>query len=293
MNGNSNPPGKPPSAAHDRHHAAKRRARRDAARTARAAAGDEQTDDGRIYLYGLHTVRHALANPARRALALHATPNGLARLEKEIEIDPGLARFEAQPRALEALAGYGAVHQGVVLEAEPLTPKSLDDLGNANLLLVLDQVTDPHNVGAVLRSAAAFDAGGLVTTARHSPGETAVLAKAASGALDVVPMALVRNLAAALDDLAGMGFAVIGLDSEGGDALEAVADATARTNGRIALVLGAEGRGLRAKTREHCQALARLDMPGAIKSLNVSNAAALALYLARRALQVQDGGATD
>jgi len=148
-------------------------------------------------------------------------------------------------------------------------------------VLVLDQVTDPHNVGAILRSAVAFGAGALITTTRHSPQESGVLAKAASGALEHIDHIEVRNLAQALDELHEAGFQTIGLDSDGPLVLEETF-----AGGKIALVLGAEGKGLRQKTRETVTALARLDMPGAIRSLNVSNAAAVSLYAARRYLTV-------
>ena len=146
-------------------------------------------------------------------------------------------------------------------------------------MLILDQVTDPHNVGAIMRSAVAFNAGALITTARHSPQESGVLAKAASGALELIPLVEVRNLSDALSEVAALGFHTIGLDSEGGAELEQSFSAK-----KVALVLGAEGKGLRQKTRETVDTLARLDMPGVIKSLNVSNAAALSLYAARKHL---------
>lgn len=181
------------------------------------------------------------------------------------------------PKALDRMVGAGAVHQGVVLRAAPLAPVRLGHLPAEPLLLVLDQVTDPHNVGAVLRSAVACGAGAVITTARHSPAETGVLAKSASGALDLIGMVEVRNLAACLEELRQRGYLIIGLDSGGGGTLE-----EALSGDRIALVLGAEGRGLRQKTRATCDVLARIDLPGAIRSLNVSNAAILALYIARR-----------
>jgi 23S rRNA (guanosine2251-2'-O)-methyltransferase len=171
------------------------------------------------------------------------------------------------------------VHQGVVIDARPLAARRLTDLSETNLLLVLDQVTDPHNVGAIMRSAVAFGVDALITTARHSPSESGVLAKAASGALEHIDHIEVRNLAEALEEIGKAGFQTIGLDSDGGVELE---DAFAEP--RVALVLGAEGKGLRRKTRETVTTLARLDMPGPIRSLNVSNAAAVALYAARRHL---------
>jgi 23S rRNA (guanosine2251-2'-O)-methyltransferase len=151
-------------------------------------------------------------------------------------------------------------------------------------VLVLDQITDPHNAGAIMRSAVAFGADALITTQRHSPHESGVLAKAASGALEHIDLVTVRNLASALEELSSKGFQTIGLDSDG----EAELEKTIRGR-RVALVLGAEGKGLRQKTRQAVSALARLDMPGAIRSLNVSNAAAISLYIAHRHLAQMDG----
>ena len=180
---------------------------------------------------------------------------------------------------LGRLVPNDAPHQGVVIEAEPLDEVWLDDLlqgtGERAVLLVLDQVTDPHNVGAILRSAAAFGAVGIVTQDRHSPPESGVVAKAASGALERVPWARVVNLARALEDIAEGGFWRIGL---AGDAEVQIKDALGPQ--RVALVLGAEGAGLRPNTREHCDALACLPITDAVESLNVSNAAAVALYAA-------------
>jgi 23S rRNA (guanosine2251-2'-O)-methyltransferase len=167
-----------------------------------------------------------------------------------------------------------------LLEAEPLDGVSIDDLLQARLVVVLDQVTDPQNVGAVLRSAAALGADALVTTARHAPAASGALTKAASGALEHVPIVTIGNLAEALERLKRLGFRCIGLDSTGDRTLEEAVEA-----GRTALVLGAEGKGLRQRTRETCDMVARIDLPGAIKSLNVSNAAVLALYIAWRAIR--------
>jgi len=166
------------------------------------------------------------------------------------------------------------VHQGLLAEADPLPSPDIDDLALEGMVLVLDQITDPHNVGAILRSAAAFAVKAIVTTARHSPEATGVLAKAASGALELVPMVMVQNLARALTGLNDRGFVTVGLDSAGTEDLSAMT-----LKAPLALVLGAEGKGLRQLTRETCSAVARLDMPGEIKSLNVSNAAVLALYV--------------
>lgn len=235
--------------------------------------------DGLVRLYGLHTVRAALDNPARKITRMLATRNALSRLGVE---EPAALPFPVEivePRDLDRIVGTEAVHQGAMIETAALKPKRLSALGDTRLILVLDQVTDPHNVGAILRSGVAFGAGALVTTSRHSPAETGVLAKAASGALEHIDLIEVRNLAEALQALHEAGFETVGLDSEGPAELE-----DTFSGDRIALVLGAEGKGLRQKTRATVTALARLDMPGAIRSLNVSNAAAVALYAARRHL---------
>jgi 23S rRNA (guanosine2251-2'-O)-methyltransferase len=229
-----------------------------------------------VILYGWHTVKAALENPARRIRRLLATENALRRLADDgvaLNVTPEPVR----PDAIAALLTADAVHQGLYAEADPLPAPDLDDMPAQGLVLVLDQITDPHNVGAVLRSAAAFGVAAIVTTARHSPQATGVLAKSASGALEYVPMVTVPNLARALHALKERGFFVVGLDSSGAEDLAAVALRTP-----LALVLGAEGRGLRQLTRATCDAIARLKLPGAIKSLNVSNAAALALYVATR-----------
>ena len=234
---------------------------------------------GLVRLYGLHTVRAALDNPRRRIDKMSVTRNAMQRLGLGEEHGLPFPVEIVEPRAIDRLIGSDAVHQGVVIDARPLPARRLTDLSESNLLLVLDQVTDPHNVGAIMRSAVAFGVDALVTTARHSPSESGVLAKAASGALEHIDHIEVRNLAEALEEIGKAGFQTIGLDSEGGVELE---DAFAEP--RVALVLGAEGKGLRQKTRETVTTLARLDMPGPIRSLNVSNAAAVALYAARRHL---------
>ncbi len=234
--------------------------------------------EGRVFLYGLHTVEIALANPRRIVHAIYATRNAEARLRERGVVFP-VEPQPVEPRWIDARVGSDAVHQGVLVETETLASQRLADLGRARLVLALDQVTDPHNVGAIMRSAVALGADALLTTTRHSPEETGVLAKAASGALDLLTHIEVVNLAKALKSLAEEGFRVIGLDSDGDVPLEAV-----EPGARAILVLGAEGKGLRPVTREACHALARLDMPGPIKSLNVSNAAALSLYLVGRNL---------
>ena len=175
-----------------------------------------------------------------------------------------------------------AVHQGVLLEARPLAPIDLSELPPNGLVIVLDQITDPHNVGAILRTAAAFAVDALVTTERHSPDFSGALAKSASGGLEHVPICSVTNLARALAEMADMGYWRIGLDSEGPAPIDAVP-----LSRPLAVVLGAEGKGLRRLTRERCDVLARLDLPGAIRSLNVSNAAAIALALAYGKLEAE------
>jgi len=242
------------------------------------------TDDGLSLLYGYHAVREALANPKRRFRRLLATENGAMRLSEDGALPSSLKVEIVKAEAIGRRLSADAVHQGMLLEAEALAPISLDAIPAKGCVLALDQVTDPHNVGAILRSCAAFAVDALLLTERHSPEMTGVLAKAASGALEHVPIAAVRNLSAALEALKARGFAVIGFDSEAPAPLEPSA------LGRpLVLVMGAEGKGLRQKTRATCSAFVRLDMPGAIRSLNVSNAAAIALYAA--SLAAPAGGA--
>ncbi len=231
-------------------------------------------DTGPVYLYGIHTVRAALDNPRRVKRELLATPNALARL-KEGGPTGKLHVRETTPKELDKLLGAEAVHQGVALEVDPVSRFGLDDIDPLSLIVVLDQVTDPHNVGAILRTACAFGADALVTTQRYAPRETGVMAKAASGALDLVPLIEVRNLGDTLELLKKRGMRVLGFDSEAPAAL-----APRSGNEALAIVLGAEGKGLRQRTRELCDEMVRLDMPGPIKSLNVSNAAAIALFAA-------------
>lgn len=231
-------------------------------------------DDGPVYLYGVHTVRAALDNPRREKRALLVTPNALARLMESGGIGT-LKPTETTPKELDRLLGADAVHQGMALEVDPVSRFGLNDIKTLKLVVVLDQVTDPHNVGAILRTACAFGADAMLTTARHSPMETGVMAKSASGALDLLPLIEVRNLGDAIETLKERGLRVLGFDSE------AEAPLAARTDDiPMAIVLGAEGKGLRQRTRELCDEMVRLDMPGPIKSLNVSNAAAIALFAA-------------
>src|SRR5215475_5865774 len=229
--------------------------------------------DGLVLLYGWHTVTMALQNPKRRIRKLFLTENAARRLAEE-NIETRVAPEILRPNQIDQRVSPDAVHQGLLAEADPLSSPDLETLEQEGMVLVLDQITDPHNVGAILRSAAAFAVKAIVTTARHSPEATGVLAKAASGALELVPMVTVQNLARALTALNERGFQTVGLDSEGSQDLGAVA-----LREPLALVLGAEGKGLRQLTRETCSVVARLDMPGEIKSLNVSNAAVLALYV--------------
>jgi 23S rRNA (guanosine2251-2'-O)-methyltransferase len=233
----------------------------------------DRDSDGPAILYGWHTVSLALANPARRIRKLLLTENAARRLADET-IDTRIAPEIVRPSQIDQLLGPDAVHQGLLAEADPLPSPDIDEIAPEGLVLVLDQITDPHNVGAILRSAAAFAVKAIVTTARHSPEATGVLAKSASGALELVPMVSVQNLARALTRLNDRGFMTVGLDSEGSEPLGAIV-----LREPLALVLGAEGKGLRQLTRDTCGVVARLDMPGEIKSLNVSNAAVLALYI--------------
>ncbi len=229
-----------------------------------------------VILYGWHTVTAALANPARRIRKLLATENALRRLTEE-GITPPVTPELVRPDALAARLTPDAVHQGLIAEADPLPSPDIEELPAEGIVLVLDQITDPHNVGAILRTAAAFAVAAIVTTARHSPEATGVLAKSASGALELVPIVIVQNLARGLAALKERGFLVVGLDSDATDDLAAI-----KLRAPLALVLGAEGKGLRQLTGATCDRLARLNLPGAIKSLNVSNAAALSLYIAAR-----------
>ncbi len=232
-----------------------------------------EASDGPAILYGWHTVAAALANPKRTIRKLWLSENAARRLADD-HIDTRVTPEIVRPALIDQRLGPDAVHQGLLAEADPLPSPDIDSLAQEGIVLVLDQITDPHNVGAILRSAAAFAVKAIVTTARHSPEATGVLAKSASGALELVPLVTVQNLARALTEMNDQGFMTVGLDSQGSENLAAV---TLRQP--LALVLGAEGKGLRQLTRETCSVVARLDMPGEIKSLNVSNAAALALYI--------------
>lgn len=225
--------------------------------------------------WGKHAVAAALDNPNRRVLKAWTTREAANFMQFPAEIPVVMA----EAPDLGRMVPHDAPHQGVVIEVEPLEDIWLGDvLADAPeraIVLVLDQVTDPHNVGAILRSAAAFGAIGIVTQDRHSPAESGALAKAASGALERVPWVRVVNLARALEEIAEAGFWRIGLAGEAETGLK-----EALGPQRVALVLGAEGPGMRSNTREHCDALARLPITDNVESLNVSNAAAVALYAA-------------
>lgn len=236
---------------------------------------------GAHLIYGLHSVREALANPRRRFIRLLATENALARLTEggtPLPIEPEIVR----PDVIGRLLTPDAVHQGLLLEADPPPAPALDSLPDDSLLLALDQITDPHNIGAIMRSACAFGVCGIITTFRHAPEVTGVMAKAASGALEHVPIIPVQNLVRTLGELGERGVLRVGLDSE------APTDFTAAPLRRpMVLVLGAEGKGMRPSTREACDVLARIELPGVIRSLNVSNAAAISLYATLQRLSAE------
>jgi 23S rRNA (guanosine2251-2'-O)-methyltransferase len=227
----------------------------------------------------VHAVEAALGNPNRVIRRLCLTDNAERRLHTALAARQ-LPHERVLPKDLDRRLGPDTVHQGALAEAEPLREPTLAELAGAagRPLLVLDHVTDPHNVGAILRSAAVFGAAGLIMTRRHSPPLDSVLAKSASGALEHVPVALVQNLSRALAELKEAGLAVIGFDGGAADRLEEAA-----LPERIALVLGAEGKGLRQLTRDSCDRLMRISTDGAFASLNVSNAAAVALHWAAAA----------
>lgn len=242
---------------------------------ARKNKGKSGGNPNRPRFWGKHAVAAALDNPDRRVLKAWATREAAGFMQ----FPPEVTVVMAEAPDLGRMVPHDAPHQGVVIEVEPLEDMWLADLladaPEKAVLLVLDQVTDPHNVGAILRSAAAFGAIGIVTQDRHAPPESGALAKAASGALERVPWARVVNLARALEEIAEAGFWRIGL---AGEATTDLKDALGPP--RVALVLGAEGPGMRSNTRDHCDALARLPITDKVESLNVSNAAAVALYAA-------------
>jgi 23S rRNA (guanosine2251-2'-O)-methyltransferase len=241
----------------------------------------EDKDDGPVRIYGIHAVGAALANPARTIGRLLLTDNAEHRLAEVIAQRQAKPQ-KVSPRELDRLLGAETVHQGALLETEDLEEPTLEALAagcaTSGPLIVLDQVTDPHNVGAILRSAAVLGASGLVMTRRHSPPLSGALAKAASGGLEVVPVALIGNLARAMEELGELGVHRVGLDGDGDMTIDGI-----DLRGAVALVLGAEGKGLRRLTRESCDVLARVPSASGFASLNVSNAAAVALYAAAQA----------
>ncbi len=236
------------------------------------------TSDGPFRLFGMHAVEAALANPERKVLRLLLTENAENRLAAAVQAR-GLVPERVTPRELDRLLGPDTVHQGVLLETEELPETRLEALAEAARqgppIILLDQVTDPHNVGAILRSAAVLGAAGVVMTRRHSPPLDGTVAKAASGALELVPVALVANLARSIALLKEHDVRVIGLDGEASQTLDEVGDLLG-----TAIVLGAEGKGLRQLTRESCDSLVAIATGAGLRSLNVSNAAAIALHLA-------------
>ncbi|WP_108837436.1 23S rRNA (guanosine(2251)-2'-O)-methyltransferase RlmB [Tateyamaria sp. Alg231-49] len=234
-----------------------------------------------VWLFGLHAVRDALMNPARTKLKLIVTLNAQGKLADAIEVS-GITADVVDARKFNAPLDPGSVHQGAALEVKPLEWGSLADvaIGAATpRLILLDRVTDPHNVGAILRSAEVLGASAVIGMRHHAAPETGALAKTASGALERQPYLRVRNLADAIIELQGMGYLVLGLDGEAEQTIEAAL--AGQKDRPVALVLGAEGPGLREKTRQTCDMLVRIDAGGAFGSLNVSNAAAIALYASK------------
>lgn len=234
-----------------------------------------------VWLFGLHAVRDALLNPRREKLRLVLTKNAFDRLEESVT-QSGMTPEIVDPRRFDVPIDEGSVHQGAAMEVRPLNWGSLMDVAvsgqGAPLVVLLDRVTDPHNAGAVLRSAEVFGARAVIAPRHHSAPETGALAKTASGALERQPYLRVSNLADAMQELREAGYVLIGLEGEADLTLaEAIAGAGTRA---IGLVLGAEGPGLREKTKETCDVLARIPAAGAFGSLNVSNAAAVSLYAA-------------
>ncbi len=223
-------------------------------------------------IYGTHPVEEALKNPRRKFVKLATTLNGAERL-KHLTQPLKITAEIVNPKVLDRMLEPDAVHQGMILVAKPLPQPELSDIEQSGVVVLLDQVTDPHNVGAILRTCAAFKVNALITTARHSAEASGVLFKAASGAYEHVPFVKVTNLARAMEQLKDAGFRLVGLDSEAEMVLGAIDKAPP-----LALILGAEGKGLRELTIKNCDVVVKLDFAGPIRSLNVSNAAAIALY---------------
>lgn len=230
-----------------------------------------------LVFYGKHAVIAALKNPQREKIALSGTEKSLAELISLGLIVKGLKVEKVQHERIDSLAGHGVPHQGLALELRPLAGKHLDGFapidGQNNILIVLDQVTDPQNVGAIIRSAAAFGARAIITTDRNAPPESGALAKAASGGLEVLPWVRVANLARALDEIAEQGYWRVGLS---GEAETTLANTDAGKN--VALVMGSEGQGIRQGVERSCDFLAKLPIDKSMESLNVSVATSIALY---------------
>ena len=246
--------------------------------------GSGRAGKGPVRLWGHHAVEAALLNPERKHRKLWATREAIAGLNGELPED--FTVDYAQAADLGRLVARDAPHQGLVLECDPLEDIYLEDVLSGDPgrpLIVLDQITDPHNVGAILRSAAAFNACAVVTQDRHSPPESGTIAKAASGALEIVPWVRVVNLARALEDIAEAGYWRIGLAGEAKGTL-----AEALPTGAVCLVMGAEGDGLRQNIAQHCDTLARLPIARTVESLNVSNATAIALYATATRVLAED-----
>lgn len=234
-----------------------------------------------VWLFGLHAVRDALMNPKREKLQLIVTLNAQTKLADAIET-AGITPEVVDARKFSAPLDPGSVHQGAALEVKPLEWGSLADVAigaEHPRLILLDRVTDPHNVGAILRSAEVLGASAVIGMRHHAAPETGALAKTASGALERQPYVRVRNLADAIVELQGMGYLVLGLDGEAEDTIESTL--AGQKDRPVALVLGAEGPGLRQKTKETCDKLVRIDAAAGFGSLNVSNAAAIALYASK------------
>ncbi|UWR27543.1 23S rRNA (guanosine(2251)-2'-O)-methyltransferase RlmB [Sulfitobacter sp. S223] len=243
--------------------------------------GKKQEARETLWLFGLHAVRDALVNPKREKLTLMVTPNALAKLEEAVAVS-GITPEVVDPRKFRPPIDAGSVHQGAVLEVKPLDWGRMADvcIGDAApRVILLDRVTDPHNVGAILRSAEVLGASAVIGTRHHSAPETGALAKTASGALERQPYLRIRNLADGIRELQNMGYLVLGLDGEAEVTIETAVEG--KRDRPVALVLGAEGPGLREKTRETVDALVRIDAGGDFGSLNVSNAAAIGLYATR------------
>ncbi len=259
---------RPHSSANPQEKTRKNRGKR---RSTSPAAGKAET--GGAFLYGLHAVSAALANEKRKITQLICTPS----VGRELEAAGQTRRIKpvlVETGEISEMLPPGAVHQGIALKTNPLHEPDLEQvMEGATRLALLDQVTDPHNVGAILRSAAVFGVSGLVMTDRNSPPQSGVLAKSASGALEHVSICRVSNLSRSIETLIKQGFTIIGLDGESGHELSQI-----DTSGKVALVLGAEGAGLRRLTRDKCDWLAKLPASGPMRSLNVSNAAAVAFY---------------